>query len=571
LAENTTVSDQNAKPVVGKAERDFVALGIATAAIILFVGTGGSIFPEIMRSALYGEAPPDALLANALILNIALIVFGWRRYRELQQEIEIRQEAEAKARELAEIDPLTGCLNRRAMTSMADTLRRDANARGEAVAYVMIDIDSFKQINDMHGHTVGDAVLIEVTNRIRQFLVKNVCFARLGGDEFALAIAYDPAYPERIDDQVIRLYEVFTNPIETGSGQLKVTMSVGIATDYDKYGFDVLVKDSSALMHKADIAMYHAKKSGKNRFFWFDPSMEHELRFRNELEAGIRNSLAEKQFIPYYEQQIDIESGMIVGFEMLARWKSPNMGIVSPEIFIPIAEEMGVIGDLSEQLIERAFQDALEWDASITLSINVSPVQLRDPWFAQKLLKQLVKSNFPPRRLDVEITESCLHENIGLVRSMITSLQNQGVRISLDDFGTGYSSLEQLRTLPFDRLKIDRSFISELSKPEGHSRIVDAIISLGRGLDLPITCEGIEDEQILGALKKMGNLKGQGYLYGQPETAEEVRSRLAEAGLLNEADPKEVSVDESVEVALEAATETAQRRDPHNFLRRARG
>jgi len=184
--------------------------------------------------------------------------------------------------------------------------------------------------------------------------------------------------------------------------------------------------------------------------------------------------------------------------------------------------------------MKQALVDAREWDDSLSLSVNISPVQLRDPWFAQKLLKQMVAAKFPPYRLEIEITESCLHENVGMVRSMITSLRNQGVKVSLDDFGTGYSSFEQLRTLPFDRLKIDRSFIAELRQSEGRSRIVDAIVSLGRGLNLPITAEGVEDETILAALKDMGGLKAQGYIYGKPETADQVRQRLRLAGLLTE-------------------------------------
>ena len=183
--------------------------------------------------------------------------------------------------------------------------------------------------------------------------------------------------------------------------------------------------------------------------------------------------------------------------------------------------------------MQRAFADANEWNEALSLAINISPVQLRDPWFAQKLLKLLVESGFPAHRLEIEITESCLHENLSLVRSIITSLRNQGVRVSIDDFGTGYSSFEQLRSLPFDRIKIDRSFVAELSDPNSKSQIVEAIISLGRGLDLPVTAEGIEDDKILDVLRDMGRLKGQGYHYGQPETAEEVRARLTRSDQLS--------------------------------------
>ncbi len=522
-------------PVARKAERDLVALGIAFGAICLFVATGGTVLPEIIASYVSGNSAPSHLLVNALLLNIALIVFSWRRYRQLREEIAIREAAEREARTLSATDPLTGCLNRRAMESTSEELRREATAQGRALAYIMIDADNFKQINDMHGHSTGDQVLIEFARRIETLLPKGVSLARLGGDEFAFALSYDPAHAECVEDLVIRIYEKMATPVETDACAIEISVSIGIATDHGLHGRNPLIKSAAALMQYADIAMYHAKKQGKNRFFWFEESMQSELRLRNELEMGIRRALVERQFEPFYEQQIDIETGEIIGFEMLARWRSPDLGLVNPEIFIPIAEEMGVIAELSDQLMDRAFADAREWSEAITLSINISPVQLRDPWFAQKLLKRLVASNFPPQRLEIEITESCLHDNIAMVRTMITSLRNQGVRVSLDDFGTGYSILEQLRTLPFDRLKIDRAFISDLGSSEGRSNIVDAIVSLGRGLNLPITAEGVEDEQILNALRKMGDLKGQGYLYGRPEPAEDVRQRLAMHGLLQDA------------------------------------
>jgi EAL domain-containing protein (putative c-di-GMP-specific phosphodiesterase class I) len=290
--------------------------------------------------------------------------------------------------------------------------------------------------------------------------------------------------------------------------------------------------------------------------------MESELRFRNELESGIRQGVTRGEFVPYYEQQIDLESGELVGFEMLARWNSPHLGIVSPDIFIPIAEEIGVIGEMSEGLMRQAFEDAKQWDSKLTLSINVSPIQLRDPWFSQKLLRLLVETNFPPKRLDIEITESCLHENIGVVRSVVTSLKNQGIHISLDDFGTGYSSLAQLRSLPFDRLKIDRSFVSELAEEGANAKVVEAIVSLGRGLDLPITAEGIENDAVLQVLKKMGELKGQGYYYGRPEDAAMTLDRLARKHLLA-ALQKAVEEDEAAERAeaeAEDPTEPLNRR-----------
>jgi diguanylate cyclase (GGDEF)-like protein len=538
LAGLTVLKDHEPDNPLQTAERDVVAPGIAVAAVLLLVATGGAVLPSAVRSLLGDSTAPDRVLVSALLLNIALIIFGWRRYRELTREIAERRRAEDQARLLAATDPLTQCLNRRSMIETTEALRTAAAERGEAIAYCMIDLDNFKQINDMYGHTCGDAVLVTLCDRLRGLLPREARLARLGGDEFAFVMAYPVGYTNLIDDLVIRLLANLAEPLEVLDITLELTISVGLATDHDDEGLPGPVIEAGTLMHHADMALYHAKRQGRNRHFWFEPSMENELRFRSQLETGIRRGINQSEFVPYYEQQIDIDSGELVGFEMLARWQSEQLGLISPQIFIPIAEEMGLITQLSEELMDRAFADAREWDDSLILSINISPVQLRDPWFAQRLLKRLVAANFPPRRLEIEITESCLHENLGLVRTMIMSLRNQGVQISLDDFGTGFSSIEQLRSLPFDRIKIDRSFISELRKPSGQSRLVDAIIAMGRGLDLPLTAEGVENEQIVTALRAMGKLKAQGYVYGKPETAEEVRRRLSAIGKLTGPAPR---------------------------------
>lgn len=522
------MSARKAKPIDSKlrAERDIVALGIAAAAIIMFLGTGGAVLPSIVRAQLQGIAGPDTALINALLLNIALIIFGWRRYRELRVEVQERRVAEEQARVLAETDPLTGCLNRRSVNEQTDSLIADCEEGDDAVSFLMIDLDNFKTINDINGHRAGDAVLSEITARITSVLPEGSLLARLGGDEFGCVVRFERDHPEKIDDLAKRIIERVCKPIEHEDIALDITASIGLArSDLGRPG-SAGTTDASSLMHFGDIAMYHAKKHGRNRYYWFEHQMENELRFRSQLEAGIRRGLHEDEFEPYYEQQIDVATGELVGFEMLARWNSPQLGLVNPDVFIPIAEELGVIGELSEQLIRKALDDAKDWDEDLTLSVNISPLQLRDPWFAQRLLKLMVEANFPAHRLDVEITETCLHENIGLVRSLVTSLKNQGVTVSLDDFGTGYSSLAQLRSLPFDRIKIDRSFVSNLPEDQEGMKIVEAITSLGDGFGLPITAEGIESEEVLAKLRGLGNFKGQGYLYGRPEPADLIRNRL---------------------------------------------
>jgi diguanylate cyclase (GGDEF)-like protein len=516
---------------VGKAQRDVVALGIAAASIIMFVGAGGNVLPEVVSALVHGTRAPDPVLANALLLNVALIIFGWRRYSDLTREVGEHREAEARASLLALTDPLTGCLNRRSVAPKTDELLAQARVRGQAVAFLLFDIDNFKSINDLNGHVAGDALLSAAAARASEVLPAGSVLARLGGDEFAAVTIFDQDHPETIDRLADRLLENVARPIDHEGFVLETTISIGIASSDKTRSGDGRI-DAQALLHNADIAMYHAKKQGRNCHYWFEPEMANELRFRSELETGIRRGLTRGEFVPFYEQQIDLETGELVGFEMLARWRSPTLGLISPDIFIPIAEEIGVIAEMSEQLIAQALRDAAAWNPALTLSVNISAIQLRDPWFSQRILKLLVEANFPPSRLEIEITESCLHENIGVVRSLVTSLKNQGVAISLDDFGTGYSSLAQLRSLPFDRIKIDRSFVSSINASKDSSTIVKSITSLGEGMNLPITAEGIETRAVLDELRTLGKFKGQGYLYGRPVDASTVTAMLAEKGLL---------------------------------------
>ena len=502
-------------PSTGRTRRDLITRATAVAAVIMFVVTGGQVLPKVLRATFGHGEGPDQILASAMLLNIALILLGWRRFKALAREVVVSRKVAAEALELAETDPLTGCLNRRSVNAAAEKLLEAIRPERRALAFALLDLDNFKHVNDLHSHQAGDAILRAAAERLRGLLPAGSLVARIGGDEFACIIPFDPRLPDQFDLLCARLVEQVGQVVEWNGMEIEATVSLGLSRSDSAANDDI-----QTLLHKADIAMFHAKREGRNRIAWFVPAMESELRFRSELEAGIRRGVSNGEFVPYYEKQIDLATGELVGFEMLARWISPSLGRVGPDIFIPVAEEIGAIAELSESVIRQALRDAREWDPRLTLAVNISPVQLRDPWFAQKLLKLLVEANFPPHRLEIEITESSLHENIGLVRSMITSLKNQGIRVSLDDFGTGYSSLAQLRSLPFDRIKIDRSFISSLPDSEENRTIVKSIVSLGQGLGMPVTAEGVESEEVLAALGGFEGLKAQGYLYGYPEPAD---------------------------------------------------
>ena len=510
---------------LGTARRDIVAGGITVAAAIMFVGTGGPVLSEAIRT-IAGESGSDRMLVSALILNVALLLFGWRRYTDLRREVQDRALAEARAQALAYYDSLTGLRNRRAFGEEAVAVIEKATKRGKTVALLMLDLDHFKTINDVNGHAIGDAALRYAAEIIDGNLPEGAMAARLGGDEFAALFAFESGRPEIVDAVAERLVAALGRRFEAGGVTIHAGVSIGVARS------EVDCASVDALMRRADIAMYASKNAGRNRYSWFDKSMERELHTRNAIETGMREGIPLGQFVPFYEQQVDLSTGRLHGFEMLARWMHPTRGIVPPDIFIPIAEETGLIADLSMSVMRQAFEEAKNWDPSLTLSVNISPSQLKDPWLAQKIVKLLVETGFPANRLEIEITESSLFENLGVAQSIIGSLKNQGVRIALDDFGTGYSSLAHLRALPFDRIKIDRSFVSSLGSNAESAAIVNAITRLSDSLGLPVTAEGVETQAIEEHLKTLGCHKAQGWHFGKPMDVSAVRALLAERNLL---------------------------------------
>ncbi len=519
-------AEKLSSPPVKRQRKSFVRGFVMVVALLMFVLIGGQLGTQVVGTFLGYSRGTNQVMVTALLLNMALILLTWRRTNALSDEIHVYRQAEARAQHLAMTDPLTNLLNRRAIKEKTIELSARASRRGKSVAFLMIDLDGFKKVNDIHGHDSGDLLLREVADRMREIVPPSSIIARLGGDEFGICLMFEPEHPESVDHIAEDLVQALARPVSLAASAQTVTASIGISRpEHDCVSIDML-------MSRADIALYAAKKNGRNGYSWFENGMEIELRSRNSLEGDIRAAIPNDEFVPFFEQQIDLKTGALVGFEMLARWVSPVRGLISPDDFIPIAEEAGLIGDLSMSIVRKAMMEAKNWDPALTISINISPFQLKDPWLSQKIVKLLVETGFPANRLEVEITESSLFKNLALAQSIVGSLKNQGIQIALDDFGTGYSSLSHLRALPFDRIKIDRSFVASMLEDAESAAIVNVIVGLGTSLQVPITAEGIESERVLAKLQELGCSKGQGWLFGQPLSIDQVRSLLIQKKML---------------------------------------
>jgi diguanylate cyclase (GGDEF)-like protein len=474
----------------------------------------------------------DWLVILFVFLGIAAKIYSIRRTIDLRREVVARRKAQAEAHQMARHDVLTGLPNRRWFIEDFDKWACQL-PEGEACALFVLDLDNFKPINDVYGHRLGDEVLKVVARRLTH-IAEGGSVARLGGDEFGIILRY-PAGSDAAERLARCVVHELGKPISLAALSLQVGTSVGVATCEGPSCGDtgmpanMAVHDGApveTMLRRADMAMYWAKSDGRGCYRFFDRSMDEKLRQRVELESEIGNAIAEGQIVPYYQRIVRLDDGETIGFEVLARWIHPKRGVLTSDIFIPVAEDTGTIGKMTDHLLERAMRDAKEWPDHLSVSINFSPRQISDPNLASRILGLLTKVAFPPHRLVIEITEGAVVQRLEDAKVVLQSLRNVGVRVALDDFGTGYSGLYHLRELELDVLKIDRSFIAQIvNKPE-EARIVKAMLSLGRALGLMTTAEGIESEEVRECLLKLGCDAGQGYLFGSPEPIAMVRSAL---------------------------------------------
>lgn len=463
----------------------------------------------------------DEYILVTMIWCLAAILFAAIRGAELKAEVRVREQAEQQATALARFDPLTGLHNRRLFVEDID-LARANRTTGRALALMLIDLDQFKAINDLYGHDIGDAVLVEVARRLAGNAARfaGAMVARMGGDEFACVFEYDAATdgPTRFAEQAIALART---PIATSSATVTVGASIGIAVDRGE------AVDTAELLRMADHAMYRAKDSGGNNARTFDAAMDAEARLLTKFEGELRAGIGNDELVPYYQPIAHLADGAWSGFECLARWNHPTRGLIAADEFIRVAEGADLMDSLSLALFERACADVRTWPSHFTLSFNISPTQLRNAWLPEQILRTLTNHGVAAGRLIIELTESGLFADIKVAQTMIGSLKNAGVKFALDDFGTGYSSLSHLSQLPFDIIKIDRSFIEGIDI-EAHDSIVTAIIRMGHSLGMKITAEGVTCELNRLTLKELGCDLCQGYLIGRPHSAADTLRLIAQ-------------------------------------------
>lgn len=452
------------------------------------------------------------------------------------QDISLRKTTEEKIKKLAYYDSITGLANRTRLNQLANNAIEQAKSMRNRVGFIFLDLDHFKRINDNFGHDAGDGLLRHVADRLRhcvrlndtignipKFEYSEKTVARLGGDEFIILLTH-LMLPNDIEIIAKRITEQLTKKFSIAGKDVFISGSLGISL-YPDNGDNV-----DDLLRHADAAMYHAKKNGRNRFEFFTSSIERDIQQRLSIETRLHQALESGDFILHYQPRVDMETNKIVALEALVRWIDPDEGMIGPDQFIPVAEETGLIIPIGEWVLKESCKQLASWrdmvDSSITISINLSPVQFKDANLLDTLIQAINVSQINPDWIELELTENALFENIDASVKLANEFKALGVRLSIDDFGTGYSSLQQLKRFPVDIIKIDRSFIRDILNDADDALIVKTAISLGQNLRLRVVAEGVENEDQLAFLKKYQCDEVQGYLFGRPQSASNISQLL---------------------------------------------
>jgi diguanylate cyclase (GGDEF)-like protein len=475
------------------------------------IAVGFAILAAIYRLSTGQDLDPTSVVA-AVFIGLFLVLQQRLARRDLRRYADRLEKSEQHYRDLAHTDALTDLANRRELLRI---LKEEASG-GPACVLLAIDLDGFKNINDIRGHDVGDAVLVEVARRLTSNVRPGDCAARVGGDEFAVLMWARPVEARSVAERILG---VLNRPYELSTGTVFVSASIGLAGCLDADSID-------SLLRNADLALRFAKQTGKNRVEAYDVAYDDLVRRRTELEHELRGALERSELMVAYQPVVDLADGRVAGVEALLRWHHPILGSVPPAEFIPLAEEVGLIHGLGDFVVHQACHQLSQWLADghdLWLSVNASMRELHTPEYAAKIAEVLRTHRVPAERLVVEVTEHAVAVDVGQLIERLTALRTRGVKVALDDFGAGYSSLNLLRTLPVDSLKIDRLLLQQEGEP-GTTPLVDVVVDLGGRLSLDVVAEGVSTPAQQAMLEHSGCRYAQGELFGDPMPAERVEA-----------------------------------------------
>ncbi len=490
-----------------------------TAVVAYFFAAEAELFEEFYEfSRSHEDWDLDEIILIYAIGAAVLPILLLRSKSRLRHAMKAVADAEETAQHAARHDALTGLFNRRYFSELLDEAITEASPANVPVV-LLLDLDRFKAINDLRGHACGDQVLQEVTKSILACCRDGDKPARLGGDEFAILLN-DSREFAGVTSLARRLLTVIGEPMHIDGWYASVGASIGICGWREG-------DTREALIRNADQAMYKAKAEGRGRYAFYNKDLGEELKRQAELEEELKAAVQQSEIEPYFQPIVDISDGSVSGFEVLSRWTSGKFGPVRPDVFITLAEDMGLIDAITWQVMRKALEAAAAWDDDLFIAFNMSPHLFNDE-LLQNIKWVLKESGFDPKRMEIEITENAVIGNVPDAKQALDAMKELGIRVSLDDFGTGFSSLATLSQLPFDKIKIDRSFVAELDANPQNAKIVGAILALAKSMEIEVTAEGIETTEELGFLLKRDCMQGQGYLFSEPLDAEAVAKLLAE-------------------------------------------
>lgn len=454
----------------------------------------------------YQHLQMSKLLGTIIVTSVGLTLYVLSRYHMHVRELRARLQAEERARRVAMHDQLTGLPNRRHLKGVLNWLLSE-NEGGKRLAVVMLNLDKFAEFNDAHGRPLGDEMMIHVGKVLNLRAGVDGFVSRLESDEFVVLLP-DQA-EEELMDWLSATLTAIEAPMTSGEASYTISATAGAAVGL------IDGRDAETLLHRASLALRRAKDAHRGWFAFFKTGMDELVRQRALFESDLWAAIREDQIAPHFQPLVDLRDGKVGGYEILARWTHATRGPIPPDQFIPAAEASGAIGELTLNLLRRACREASGLEGAPHLSLNVSAAQLEESDFAQKLLKVLDEAKFPPARLEVELTEAALVTDLAAARTVVHALQEKGVHVALDNFGAGHASLTQLRLLPFDKLKIDRSFVRAMTANKEAAIMVRAMISMAKSLELVVVAEGVETEDQARALASLGCDMAQGYYFGR--------------------------------------------------------